>query len=73
MKYIHIDIKATDCDSVYAWGTVYDCSGNEEVRQEIDYPINYTTSEIAEIFLPSIDIDYAVKVDWIGGRPNDRK
>ena len=72
MKYINIEIKYMDCEYIYAYGTVYNCNREEEIRKEIEYPVNSTKAEIAEIFIPTMAGDYSVKVGWIGGRPNDR-
>lgn len=70
MKHIKIDIKTVDCDSVFAWATVYDCNYNEVSREEIDYPNGMGKLEIAEPLVN--DEDFTIKFDWIGGRPNDR-
>ena len=71
MKKIHILIKESNCDTNKAQALVFDQCNELISIDEIEYPVTHTVDEIAdELGVPS---NFSITLDWIGGRPNDRK
>jgi|TARA_R110000851_G_C13031704_1_gene561169 hypothetical protein len=72
MKDIIILILEKDCRNIKAQALSFEC-GVIEFNEEIEYPVTFNKEEIANIILPNANVDFSVKIQWIGGRPNDRR
>lgn len=72
MKNIKVFIKNVSCDQVEAHVIMFDCDNQIVFNQPLSYPTNYTKEEIASI-IPNSLPDFSVVVEWVGGRPNDRR
>lgn len=71
MKDIVILILEKDCKNIRAHALCFDC-GVIEFNEEIEYPVNFTKEAILDIIIPNGNVDFSLKTQWVGGRPNDR-
>jgi hypothetical protein len=71
MKHIKILILEQNCKDIKAIQLTFYC--NELISQsDLTYPVKLTKEEIKNEIDNSIT-DFSMTVEWVGGRPNDRK